>query len=144
MYKLLKESFTRNRKLGFRDIALLILKNNKKHFYFKRWGAKEEHKALKALVQIENFMGITQMAINQDFFATLFMLNITNRIISDIEDEDTQNDTQIKPKKYLYKVNRNYSIGTIKDNFIYLLLTNGDIELFFKQIEEKLKKCNTY
>jgi len=38
------------------------------------------------------------------------------------------------------KVNRNYSIGAIKDKFIYLLLTNGDVELFFKQIEKKLKK----
>ena len=39
-----------------------------------------------------------------------------------------------------FKVNRNYSIGIIKEKFIYLVLTNGDIDLFFKQIEEKLKK----
>jgi len=111
-----------------------------KELYFKRWGVEEEYKALKTFMQVENFTGITQIAINQDFFATLFMLNMTNRIISDIESEDTQNDNQTKPKKYRYKVNRNYSIGTIKDKFIYLVLTGGDIELFFNQIEEKLKK----
>ncbi len=111
-----------------------------KQLYFKRWGVEEEYKALKALMQVENFTGITQIAINQDFFATIFMLNITNRIISDIESENTQIDNQTKPRKYRYKVNRNYSIGVIKDKFIYLVLTSGDIELFFKQIEEKLKK----
>lgn len=105
-----------------------------KDFYFKRWGIEEEYKTIKSLLQIENFTGITQIAINQDFFATLFMLNMVNIMISATENEKIKEYNQKKKRKYQYKINRNFAIGSIKDEFIYLLVTDGDIEAFYEEI----------
>lgn len=105
-----------------------------KDFYFKRWGVEEEYKAIKCLLQVENFTGITQIAINQDFFATLFMLNMHNIMINATKEERIEEYNQKKERKYQYKVNRNFAIGSMKDEFISLLVTNGDIELFYEDM----------
>ncbi len=36
--------------------------------------------------------------------------------------------------EWLHKVNRNFAIGSMKDEFIYLLVTDGDIELFYEDM----------
>ncbi len=105
-----------------------------KDFYFKRWGVEEEYKAIKCLLQVENFTGITQIAINQDFFATLFMLNMHNIMINATKEERIEEYNQKKERKYQYKVNRNFAIGSMKDEFISLLVTDGDIELFYEDM----------
>jgi len=105
-----------------------------KEFYFKRWGVEEEYKAIKCLLQVENFTGITQIAINQDFFATLFMLNMNNIMINAVEEEKIEEYNQKKERKYQYKVNRNFAIGSMKDEFIYLLVTDGNIEAFYDEM----------
>ncbi len=105
-----------------------------KAFYFKRWGVEEEYKAIKSLLQVENFTGITQIAIHQDFFATLFMLNMSNIMINAAEEERIENYNKKKKRKYQYKVNRNFAIGSMKDEFIYLLVTDGDIEAFYEEM----------
>lgn len=113
-----------------------------KEFYFKRWGIEEEYKVIKSLMQVENFTGITQIAINQDFFATILLLNINNAIINDVEKtkiEDYNKDEK-KKRKYKYKINRNYAIGTFKDEFIELIAQNGDFEEFFDYVESKISK----
>ena len=46
-----------------------------KELYFKRWGIELEYNILKNIFKVENFTGLTQIAINQDFFATLFTSN---------------------------------------------------------------------
>ena len=105
-----------------------------KDFYFKRWSIEEEYKAIKSILQVENFTGITQIAINQDFFSILFMLNMYNIMIQAVEEETIEEYNQKKKRKYKYKVNRNFAIGSIKDEFIYLLVTNGDIEAFYEKM----------
>ena len=130
-------------KLNSGEIEILItsLLDKKAHkskifkdFYFKRWGVEEEYKAIKCLMQVENFTGITQIAINQDFFATLFILNMHNIMISAIQEEKIEEYNQKKKRKYQYKVNRNFAIGSMKDEFIYLVVTDGDIELFYNNM----------
>jgi hypothetical protein len=111
-----------------------------KKFYFKRWGVEEEYKAIKSLLQVENFTGITQIAINQDFFATILLLNINNAIINDVEKEKIEDYNRAKKRKYEYKINRNYAIGTFKDEFINLIIHNGDIEEFFDYVKSKISK----
>jgi len=105
-----------------------------KSLYFKRWRVEEEYKAIKALMQVENFTGITQIAINQDFFATIFMLNMTNLLINATYEEKIKEFNKSKERKYKYKINRSFSIGIIKDEFIYLVVNEGDIEAFYYDI----------
>lgn len=109
-----------------------------KAFYFRRWGVEEEYKAIKSLLQVENFTGITQIAIHQDFFATLFMLNMSNIMISAAQEEKIEKYNQKKKRKYQYKVNRSFAIGSIKNEFIYLLITDGDIEAFYEEMLDSI------
>jgi len=108
-----------------------------KEFYFKRWGIEEEYKAIKSLLQVENFTGITQIAINQDFFATILLLNMNNAIINDSESE-VEDYNRAKKRKYQYKINRNYAIGTFKEEFIDLIIHSGDIEEFFAYVKDRI------
>ena len=130
-------------KSGEIEILITSLLDKKAHktkifkdFYFKRWGIEEEYKAIKCLLQVENFTGITQIAINQDFFATLFMLNMHNIMINAVEEEKITDYNQKKKRKYQYKINRNFAIGSMKDEFIYLLLTDGNIEAFYEEMQD--------
>ena len=47
-----------------------------KKLYFKRWGIEVKYNELKNKLQIENFTGETQIAIEQDFYATLYLSNM--------------------------------------------------------------------
>ena len=44
--------------------------------YHLRWGIETKYNDLKNKLQIENFTGITPVAIRQDFFATLYLVNL--------------------------------------------------------------------
>jgi hypothetical protein len=104
-----------------------------KSFYFKRWGIEESYKALKSLFEIENFTGITQVAINQDFFATLFS-NMHSIMINAATQERVEEYNIQKRRKYQYKINRSFAISSMKDELIYLIVTNGDIEAFYAKM----------
>jgi hypothetical protein len=110
-----------------------------KSLYFKRWGVEEKYKSIKSLAQIENFTGITNLAIKQDFFATIVMSNICNLMIN-VTEEEKVNKYNEKKRKYKYKINRNYTWGTLKDKFIFLIISNGNIDIFFEEIMNKISR----
>jgi hypothetical protein len=92
-----------------------------KVLYFKRWGIEVKYNELKNRLQIENFSGETPIAIEQDFYATMYLANMVslakmdaNAIIAE-ENKD-------KNLKYEYKVNNNILIGKLKNSLVYMLL----------------------
>jgi IS4 transposase len=46
--------------------------------YFKRWGVETGCDALKSKLQMENFSGKSKIAVEQDFYATVFLLNMAS------------------------------------------------------------------
>ena len=48
-----------------------------KHLYHLRWGVEEGYKREKCRLEIENFSGLSAHAVKQDFYAKLFVLNLT-------------------------------------------------------------------
>jgi hypothetical protein len=111
-----------------------------KNLYFKRWGIEEKYKSIKSLAQVENLTGITDLAIKQDFFATIVMSNICNLMINVTEEEKINEYNEKKIRKYKYKINRNYTWGTLKDEFIFLIVSNGDLDAFFEKTMKKISK----
>lgn len=92
-----------------------------KELYFKRWGIEVKYNELKNKLQIENFSGETPIAIEQDFYATMYLSNMVslakmdaNAIIKEKNDE--------KNLKHEYKVNTNILIGKLKDVLVIMLL----------------------
>ena len=92
-----------------------------KKLYFRRWPIKGNYNILKNKLCIENFSSRTQNAILQDFFLTYLASNLVT-----VLDRDAQPiaDARRKGKrnKYEYAVNRNQSIGKMKDRLVKIAL----------------------
>ena len=55
--------------------------------YALRWGIETQYNDLKNKFQLENFSGIDNICILQDFYATMFLSNILAYIESDCSEE---------------------------------------------------------
>ena len=82
-------------------------------------------------LEIENFTGLTKIAIKQDFFANMFIANLQSIIIKDAKEELEQEN---KDCKYEYKINRNLSLSYMKDRIIQLFLSN-DPHYYYKIVQ---------
>ncbi len=112
-----------------------------KELYFKRWGVEIAYDVLKNIFDIENFTGLTQIAINQDFFATILTNNICSLVMNDVMQEKVTLYNNEKERKYLYQLNKNFSIGCMKDNLVLMLIKNKHIKKIYDMIEAEII-CN--
>src|SRR3989344_5338969 len=109
-------------------LATSLLDEEKYHYaefkdlYFSRWGIETNYDHLKNNVAIENFTGLSTLSVTQDFFANMFIVNLQSVIINDVQ---TEIDEEKKETKYEYKINRNLSLGFMKDRVIKILLSNN-------------------
>jgi hypothetical protein len=92
--------------------------------YFKRWGIETGYDALKSKLQMENFSGKTKIAAEQDFYATVFLLNMAfaHASIADGEIADSDNGKRLK---YPMKASLTRSISKLRDCF-WDMLTEQD------------------
>ena len=85
--------------------------------YGKRWGIETDYNTLKNKIQVEAWSGLTETAMLQDFWASLFLNNL---VLIEKFHADTliaQNRAN-KNNKYIYKANLNEIVGSIKHRFI--------------------------
>ncbi len=154
-----KESKGRIRKLGlmFKPIKLRIIKvklntgetevlvttllDDKKYgealfkeIYALRWGIEGKYNHLENHIEIENFSGISSAAVKQDFFANAFIENLRSLIARDAQVEV---DAAKINAEYQYKVNRNLSLGFLKDELVRILMSDDP------ECIEKIKKLFT-
>lgn len=114
-----------------------------KKLYFTRWGIEVKYNDLKNKLVIENFTGMTKISIEQDFYATIYLSNIA-------EFARMQNEALLKEKhknkelKYHYTSNMNVIIGTLKDQFILLLLEENPRKRnkLYKKIMDQIARSN--
>jgi hypothetical protein len=109
-----------------------------KELYFKRWGIEISYDILKNIFKVENFSGLTQVAINQDFLAIILTNNISSLIMNDIMEEKVTLYNEEKERKYLYQLNKSFSIGTMKDKLVYMLVKNTKVSKIYKMIENEI------
>ena len=55
--------------------------------YAKRWNVEEGYKLTKTIAEMENFSGKSTVAIEQDFFATILVCNMTILLMNEAQDE---------------------------------------------------------
>ena len=112
-----------------------------KELYFMRWGIEIKYDELKNRLQIENFTGTTKIAIEQDFYATIYLSNMVEmaRSRSDELIEDKNNN---KDLKYKQKTNLNILVGILKDKLIKMLLENSKRKRnkIFKEIMNQISR----
>lgn len=92
-----------------------------KELYNKRWGVETNYSHLKNHIEIGNFTGYSTQIIKQDFYANAFIANIQRLIMRDAQ---TELNSKVEHRKYEYKINRNLSLGYMKDKIMRLLTSN--------------------
>jgi hypothetical protein len=93
-----------------------------KELYFMRWGLEVDLNHLKNHVQLENFTGLSSLSIKQDFYANCFIANLQSIIARDAQLEIKN---EKKNTEYEYKVNRNLSLGFMKNKIVEILTSNN-------------------
>jgi len=97
--------------------------------YFKRWGVETAIGTAKNLLQLECFSGLTVNSVCQDFYATVFMANLTalfaEQAITEEKAEptpDRRKATKIKPA-WPKKTNMNKACGKLRQSLVQLFMS---------------------
>lgn len=113
--------------------------------YQCRWGSETNYDLHKNILQLENFTGLSTLSIKQDFHATVFLANIQALIHWDLEEkiEKYNQEKKEKGRKYDYQINRNTSLGFLKDKLFKIVLGWGDMEELYEEIQKDIFKNKT-
>lgn len=90
-----------------------------KDFYHLRWNIETNYNTLKNKLEIGNFTGLSPISVEQDFYASIFISNIRSLIQNDVKE---QLKAQTSDRLYEYSVNRNLSLGFLKDEIVRLFI----------------------
>ena len=109
--------------------------------YHMRWGIETNYDILKQVLQVENFSGISPLCIRQDFYATIFLLNLLACLEIDSAEEIEKINSSRK-YKYQYKMNVTRTLSTLKESVIALIVTASPAKgkKIFKYIQSELKR----
>ncbi len=83
-----------------------------KALYFKRWPVEIKYDIVKNKLELPNFGGVTENIIMQDFWISMYLLNIA-AIAKYETDEKIEEDSMDKLNKYEYQANVNAVIGRL-------------------------------
>ena len=94
-----------------------------KETYELRWGIEVNYSHLKNHIELGNFTGYSVQVIKQDFFANILLANIQALLVRDAQEEMNLKNED-KELKYEYKINKNLSLGFLKERVVDILLSN--------------------
>ena len=103
-----------------------------KELYFKRWAIETYYEIIKNRLSLENFSGLSALAIKQDFFATIFISNLET-IITLCTNEELEAKSN---NKYKQKTNKSVTFNTVKNYCFELFYSNKDIEVIFEEMSK--------
>ena len=115
-----------------------------KELYFKRWGVETAYDKLKNTLEIENFSGIKSIVLKQEFYINILVNNMCREFEDEVQKEINE-ESKNKNNKYVYIVNRNYALGTIKGEFANLIFAKPgkEADRIINRIKKLLKKNKT-
>ena len=128
-----------------------------KELYFMRWGVETGISTVKNLLQLESFSGLTVQSVKQDFFATIFVANLTSLLTRQAEDRIEDESSQSRPKmgrpktrKWPQQVNRNKATGKLREMLLRLFTAEKPDEIlqwlsdYFKKHLLPVRKGRTF
>jgi hypothetical protein len=101
--------------------------------YARRWGIETYYDVLKNRLSLENFTGLTALAIKQDFYATVFLANYEAMLVYDTNLELQE---KAEDNKYAQQVNKAQSFNAIKHKAFNIFYSNKSLSKQMKQLEE--------
>lgn len=109
-----------------------------KALYYCRWNIETSYDVLKNKLQIENFSGYNQIAIEQDFYAQILLYNM----LEDIKQDAEENLAKKENLKYEYKINMNSLVGLLKLKIVEIAIEEDDKkrERLYKTLISKMQR----
>lgn len=107
--------------------------------YGKRWGSETHYDVLKNVLEIEDFTGKSVLSVRQDFYATVLTSNIQGVIQWELQ-EEIEAENRSAARKYQYRLNKNVSIGLLKDTLVTLLMEQGDLQEFYDAVKGQMQR----
>ncbi len=100
-----------------------------KDLYFERWPVEEDYKLLKSRIEIANFTGKSVLAVQQDFYARVFMANLTSMLAFPVHDKIADKHENSKLK---YKINWTQALAKVKESGALLFFRNNVLDIIKK------------
>jgi hypothetical protein len=100
-----------------------------KELYHCRWPVEEDYKALKTRIEVENWSGLSVLAVYQDFHAKVFAKNLTcllARPAQVIVEQETRHN------QLNYQINMTNAFSKMKDTLVLLLSRSSILPLLEK------------
>ena len=116
----------------------MCIRDRFKELYFLRWGIESKYKELKSSLKIEEFSGTKPIAIQQDFYASIYLSMIGSLLKKDA-DLAIAIDNEDKALKSTYQCNKNFILGQVFRNIIHLLTKTKRKQLLIEIIEKAIK-----
>lgn len=113
-----------------------------KELYFLRWGVECKYKELKSSIEIEEFSGTKPIAIEQDFYVSIYLSMVTSLIKNDA-DAAIVNENQNKSLKSEYQANRNFILSQVFRKIIIMLVKPALGKRILRNLIEKAKKIRS-
>ena len=101
--------------------------------YARRWGIETYYDVLKNRLSLENFTGLTALAVKQDFYATIFLANYEAMLVYDTNLELQE---KAEDNKYAQQVNKAQSFNAIKHKVFDIFYSNKSLSKQMKQLEK--------
>lgn len=92
--------------------------------YHYRWQEEEAYKLFKCRAEVENFSGKTALAIQQDFFAKLFLMTLCAAYAHPIEARVRQEYQVDEERQFAQKINRTHALSVTQHIVIKVFLKN--------------------
>ena len=89
--------------------------------YKLRWGIETNYDCIKNKLCVENFSGVGKIAVLQDFYATVFLWNLTGIMAFDLHDE-IESAHRSKHNKHEYRLNISMTISALKERVVELVM----------------------
>jgi hypothetical protein len=132
---------------GEKEILITSLLDHKlypkkefKGLYNLRWGVEENYKWHKVALELENFSGSTELAIEQEFFSLVFTANMASLLIEEAQGE-IEEEHKGKSLKHTFKINKRTAISTLRNQLLKGILEPGtDMDELCNNLKADLKK----
>ena len=102
-----------------------------KELYHLRWCEEEAYKHLKGPAEMENFSGKSVEAVLQDFYARIFIVNLTAMLALPLQEEVER---KTAARKHQYAINWTSALSKVRECGIQLFL-GTDIDTLIRDLE---------
>lgn len=104
-----------------------------KELYHQRWGIETFFHILKNRLSLENFTGTTALAVQQDFYVTMFLSNYESLLVYDTNISLIQKSSSYKNRQ---KVNKSISFNAIKQKSFELFYSHQDMDSILEEMQK--------